>query len=42
MISNSRFFTLAGGGRFEALIVIALTVVLFFGYSLILPISRQS
>ena len=37
VMSNSLFFTQAGGGRFEAMIVTALTVVLFFVSSCILP-----
>ncbi|KIJ65787.1 hypothetical protein HYDPIDRAFT_87654 [Hydnomerulius pinastri MD-312] len=37
VLSNTRFFTFAGGGRFEGTVVILLTIVLFFVSSLILP-----
>ncbi|KAF9237006.1 sulfate transporter family-domain-containing protein [Melanogaster broomeanus] len=37
VLSNTRFFTHAGGGRFEGTVVILLTIVLFFVSSRILP-----
>ncbi|KAF2727544.1 hypothetical protein EJ04DRAFT_594717 [Polyplosphaeria fusca] len=37
VLTNSKFFTLAGGGRIEALIVTAFTVALFFVSSYLLP-----
>ncbi|KAF9814401.1 hypothetical protein IEO21_05135 [Rhodonia placenta] len=37
VFSNSLFFTRAGGGRFEGILVILLTIVLFLVSSLILP-----
>jgi SulP family sulfate permease len=37
VFSNAVFFTRAGGGRFEAMVVIILTFVLFLVSSLLLP-----